>query len=360
MPAEESGFAHAEIFPWRVHFASPELLGCSQGSLASLRNANLQSCAEIELPDIELPAVTPFPNMTRTLLRRGIHHILPLNDSHAVIFFNRLRTTWNFRENRLDDAAPVNGSRPLYPMVADNWLAYGDYRTGSPGPQIGISTTKDNGKTWRRARTIPNIRHIHGIFGDQYSDHLWISTGDSDTESAILQTDSTFSNLRPVIEGSQIARTVFIAPCKDFLIFGTDSPFIKNKLCRLDRDTEETTVEAEAPCSVFYGCQVRDWIFLSCTPEPSRVNRTNKASLLARTPTGNWWHLLDIQRARYSNRHTIHGQIHFPLGPGDDRFLWISPLALRTSAQTLRWEVPEAEDQIPDIWPDAKELESSA
>lgn len=183
------------------------------------------------------------------------------------------------------------GSKPLNICIAPSGnLYFGEYFQNMDKLAVNIYDSKDNGQTWNVAFTFEegNINHIHGLFLDPYTDHIWVATGDRANECIIGYTEDEFKTFTEVFRGGQEFRTCQLFFYKDFIVFGTDSQYEQNVIKKFDRQTLDITELQKVQGSVIKGGQVGDVAFISTTVEPSDVN-TDKWAHLWVTKDGLHW-----------------------------------------------------------------------
>lgn len=183
------------------------------------------------------------------------------------------------------------GSKPLnICLFPSGNIFFGEYFQNMEKVAVHIYCSKDNGQTWNAAYTFPegSINHIHGVFFDEYTNRIWVTTGDRENECIIGYTEDEFKTFVEVFRGGQEYRTCQLFFYKDFIVFGTDSQYQQNVIKKFDRKTLEITELQEVQGSVIKGGQVGDVAFISTTVEPSKVN-TDKYAHLWVTKDGLHW-----------------------------------------------------------------------
>jgi hypothetical protein len=186
-----------------------------------------------------------------------------------------------------------------------------------------ILGSDDGDETWTVRVRSDEHRHFHGVFRDPYSDRVWVTAGDSDTESAIgVLEDGTF---RSVGRGSQRWRAVGLAFTAEAVLWGVDSSFSPTvEILRLPR----TDIGAEIPelvtvgttdSSVFYAESLsvdgEEWVVLTTAAEtgldsaapPGAENRSGRRLrvLAVRAATGyeTWTELFSFVRRRTAGEY---------------------------------------------------------
>ncbi len=271
------------------------------------------------------------------LLRKQIAHIVPFRDRLVVFGFGRIWCLASDSGALLATPVPISGSRPLAVCRTDHGIYYGEYRSNRERGPIHVYFSED-GSRWSVVHELKSVRHVHGIFADPHTGSLWMTTGDSDDESAIWRTTDRFASLEPVLAGSQQTRAIGLLFTADHVYFGSDTPDEPNHIYRLAR--RDGSVERLAPVegSVFFAASAGDWLLFSTAVEPSKVNMGSD-SVLYGTRDGRSWHELARHRKdRWSARYFQYGQLPLPAGDNRTGRYWFSAFATDGDGQILSGE----------------------
>ncbi|MFT5171253.1 MAG: hypothetical protein ACI9BD_001025 [Candidatus Marinamargulisbacteria bacterium] len=225
-------------------------------------------------------------------------------------------------------------------QTPENQLFYGEYTSNPDRRAVLILGSFDKGRRWESVYSFSDVRHIHGVFYDRYTDTIWATTGDTDEESIIWQFDRRFNKPRKVLKGSQQTRAVQLLFSKDSVFFGSDSPLERNFLYRLSRSSGKVTPVQEVGGSIFYGCKVKDGLVFSTAVEPSDIN-TRQSSEVWYSETGDDWTLIssypkDIWPVRFFQ----YGQVLFPSGENNTSELWYTPFSTEMDGRSLHRKLP--------------------
>lgn len=309
-----------------LHFIDGMRLYASRGNciLSGLANEPLRPLGRLPLGafGVAVAAVRPLSR----LLRRQIAHVVPYRD-HVVVFgFGRI---WNLDARSGELTAPptsILGSRPLVVCRTRHGLYYGEYRRNRERGPVHVYFSAD-GLRWDSVHRLDSVRHVHGIFHDPYTESLWMTTGDSDAESAIWRTDDRFATLSCVLSGTQQTRAIGLLFTRDHVYFGSDTPDERNHLYRIERSTGTCDRMLPVEGSVFHAANVEDWLVFSTAVEPSLVNRGGDAIVYG-SPDGDHWHeLARMRKDHWSGRYLQYGQLILPAGNNRTGRLWYSTLA---------------------------------
>ncbi|MFP4643764.1 MAG: hypothetical protein ACLFM0_05375 [Spirochaetales bacterium] len=266
------------------------------------------------------------------LLRLGIHSLVA-GESAALVIANR--HTYLLENGHITSIGPLVGSRPLAVVAHNESFYYGEYRSNRQRSPVHVWKYASNGDGWRPVWQFNNVRHIHGVFHDPYSDQLWVTTGDRNDEAAIWRTDDCFGSLERVVGGAQWCRAVQLLFTRDHVYFGSDTPLEKNYIYRMNRDGGGVERLAAVGSSVFYGCRVGNDLFFSTAVEPSSVNTTGYAQVW-HSPDGNQWDtVMSFKSDPLPSKYFQYAQVLFPTGPGDNEHVYLTPFATRRHYTTF-------------------------
>lgn len=139
------------------------------------------------------------------------------------------------------------------------------------------------------------IKHIHAIKYDPFRNRLWITTGDSDHESAFYYTDDEFKTVHFFSGGDQTWRAVGLLFDEHGIEWGMDagkdaSADQINIIYRYDFNTQKRTEIVNIGNPAYYAIQSVDGgAWLATTYEPGRPQNTpTQATLWYRNTSGEW------------------------------------------------------------------------
>ena len=192
------------------------------------------------------------------------------------------------------------------------------------------------------------MRHVHSVQADPYTDDVWVTTGDADSECRIGRLRD--GALDVVGQGSQRWRAVELAFTPDHVMWGMDCIYAEeNRIQRVARDELDDDPEPEtlgvASGSVFYSATWEhdgtQWVAFSTALETGtdstsagdrRVNRSGTADVLVGSSDEDFesWHTL----ASYDKRRTLADRsggrlptssAYVYLAADDERGLFVNP-----------------------------------
>lgn len=262
------------------------------------------------------------------LFRANIHHCVRLSDIQFVVFAFKNTYVLDIEKGTIDKGDAISGSRPLCVCVKNGTAYYGEYLSNQDRNPIKVWKT-NNGLKWDVAYAFNDIRHIHGVFYDKYTDSIWVTTGDEDNESYLWQTTDHFKTVKKVTGGTQLHRAVQLLFTEDYIYYGSDDPHKHNYICRIRRADNSLEKLFEVVGTVFYGTVVNNKIFFSTVVENSNMKKNKDVELIMSENGKDWRCIKKFKKDFLSKRYFQYGQILFPSGSGDQKNLWYVPFAVR-------------------------------
>lgn len=286
-----------------------------------------------------------YSRLHARLLRKGVHSLRVLKDGKTLIVAKRTIQTYETVNGNVNKPFSIpRGSRPLFICEGPGGgLLWGEY-FGNPGrEEVNIYTSTDHAQSWEIAYTFKknSIRHVHGVFCDPYDNRIWVTTGDDDRESGIWVTGDRFKTLEEVIGGSQQYRAIQLIFTRDYVYFGTDTPYEKNHIYRINKNSGKLEELASVENSVYWGCKVGDCLFFSTAIEPSGVNTGNHACIWGSSDGLEWQCLTKFKKDPWPMKYFQLGQIVFPQGENKTGYLFYTPLATEGDQTLQRMKVSD-------------------
>jgi len=273
------------------------------------------------------------------LLRLGVHHYYPSLNNAGIIYD---KSTGVVNDGVVCPSQPLIGSRPLSLEEINQGFVFGEYRSNPERSEINVWQFGVN-KELDSIFKFKEIRHIHGIYKDPYTEQIWITTGDEDNEAAIYCSNDNFKKVEKILYGSQQTRTIKLLFTETYVYFGSDAPHEVNYLYRMHRKSKKVEQLQQVGSSVFHACKVGDWLFFSTAIEPSQVNTTKYSEVWASHNGVDWKCIYKFKKDRLPMRYFQYGQVFFPSGFGDEKHLWLSPFATKYDNTTFKIDLKQVE-----------------
>lgn len=324
-----------------IQYVSPGLLIASEGrTLYRSRDGGKSWSKWLALPISIGQQLMSLNRWTSRLFRNEIHHILKVQDDQFACFaFGKIYIIYA-QKGTAEVIGTIKGSRPLVVCSDGSAIFYGEYKSNEARSRVLLHAYSLSEHQWSTFCAFDDIRHIHGVFWDDYSQSLWVTTGDLDHESAIWQIRD--GEPQPMVEGSQQARAVDLLFTEEAVFYATDAPHDPNYIYRYDRETGQTEQLQQVGGPVFYGRKTGGRLFFSTVAEPSDINRTDAVELWRSGNEGDSWRKLkEFQKDIGHMKLFQYGQLKFPNGPGDGEYIWFTPYATKGDHRIMRIPLDE-------------------
>lgn len=140
-----------------------------------------------------------------------------------------------------------------------NDFYYGEYFQNSENASVMVYQFNSLSRSWKTLFEFPSgqIRHVHAIQEDPYTDKIWICTGDSDDQSSITWTDNNFEGVETLGNGSQLWRSCQLVFTEQSVLWGTDtySEDVSGIYC-WDRRKDSLSKLIDIEGAIFYGTRL--------------------------------------------------------------------------------------------------------
>lgn len=311
----------------------------SRGKTIYERNSNGATKKIISLYKNIADQILCKSNLYQRLTRSHIQHVLPIKKNRILTFVSGRIYYIDTDLQTVISSSNLRGSQPLHIAKFGDTIYYGEYIRSSTKPPIHLLRSNPPYTEWQEVRRFDNIRHIHGVFRDPYDDSLWITTGDEDSESWIINLERENYQTKFIMGGSQSYRAVTLLFSGNYIYYGTDTPLEKNYIYRFKRGNERLEKLTEVGGSIFFGAKVSHNLYLSTGCEPGKFNREDAAELWESKNGKDWSRVLSLKKDIWHNKLFRYGLIFFPAGPGDDKNLWLSSMATEKDQIVLKKSV---------------------
>jgi hypothetical protein len=237
-----------------------------------------------------------IPGKNRFLMRfRLIRRFLRYDKSNAILNWKRdgvvILYQWkiyffDLRSNELNFIDNLKQCRNVLHggiAVTASGIFFGEYGHNASRDSVPIWKSCDDGRSFSIVKELHEhqIKHIHGVYVDKFSDSLWIVTGDFDGECFLIESDDeNFFNLTWYGDGTQQWRPVSLFFTPEKILWAMDSPIHQAYLQSFDRATKLITQGQYFPGPVWYSKQFDSGdAVLQTSVEPGKEVKTNDAIL---------------------------------------------------------------------------------
>ncbi|TPH13301.1 hypothetical protein [Litorilituus lipolyticus] len=273
----------------------------------------------------------------------GLGHVVQLNNGTIIIIYDKIyrytaqsnagvaESVYDIKTHKI--APPLRNGIAIHPV--SNNVYFGEYINGITRA-VRIIRISENGQKTEVCHTfeVNEIKHVHGIYWDKYRERLWITTGDSDSESSFYYTDDEFKTLHRFNGGDQSWRAVSLGITKNHLVWGMDAgkdapKEAINHIYRLDLTSGERQQIATIGNPAYHMAQTQSGaMVLGVTYEPGRKQDTLEQASLYFSETGETWHqLLTLPyQAQHLTGRSQYAYIFPPSGIIPDDQLLFTPI----------------------------------
>jgi hypothetical protein len=274
-----------------------------------------------------------------------VYNALPLADGSVFVTFDKqLGIIKQGKYQPLEGLArPFRVLRGACAIGRDGAVYFGEYLDNAARGAMNVYRCAPGSHRAEVAHTFDagQVRHIHGVYADPYTDALWCVTGDGAEESRVTRTFDSFRTLEVVGAGDESWRTVSLLFTEDAIFYASDAEFNENHIYRLDRKTGERAVLGEIDGPVYYSHAIGRDLFFAVTAELCPSQKQPAATLWHVTRDGGIERIYsaakDLVHKQIWNALFMHGTMHFPSGPGAGRETYIHGVSLRgIDNRTLR------------------------
>lgn len=167
--------------------------------------------------------------------------------------------------------------------IGDSTIYFGEYFQNEAKSEVKVYRSAHELKAWDIVYEFKpgQIRHIHAIQQDPYTERLWICTGDSNDESMLAWTDNAFETINSIGQGSQLWRICQLVFTEESVYWGTDTGNDDVVgIYRWDKQTKEIHKLQKVDGAVFYGTRLANGtIVMSTDREGMQSEKDDKTRL---------------------------------------------------------------------------------
>lgn len=156
------------------------------------------------------------------------------------------------------------------------------------------------------------IRHIHGLYFDKFTNAIYCLTGDEKRECKILKTTDGFKKTEIIGEGDESWRAVSLLFSEDNFFYGTDAEFRENEIFRVDRQSLDRKAICKVSGTVFYSKKIGEDLFFTTTAENAPSQKENVAALWHIDEIDNCTEIIKFKKDWFNKTLFMLGTIHFP------------------------------------------------
>ncbi len=268
---------------------------------------------------IEAPAWKQFAanfRLAQRILRFMVTNIVPLNNGELFVTFDK--SVGIIRDGKYTKpqglVRPCRVLRAACAIDKNGDIYFGEYLANDERGEMRIYKYRQGNDKLEIAYTFSpgSIKHIHGLYFDEFTGAIYCLTGDNDSECRIIRTLDGFKTTEVVGEGDETWRAVSILFGRDHFYYGTDAEFRSNHICKVNRATLERENLGEVNGTVFYSKRIGDDLFFTTTAENAPSQKQNVAAVWHVDGEGKCREIVKFKKDMWHHALFMFGTIHFP------------------------------------------------
>jgi hypothetical protein len=278
--------------------------------------------------------------LAQRLLRFMVTNVVPLADGDLFVTFDKtVGIVKNGKYQTLPGLMrPCRVLRSACAIDDKGDVFFGEYLANNERGEMRIYKYQQGSDSLETAYIFPpnTIKHIHGIYFDEFTDSLFCLTGDAENECQILRSNDDFKTVEFVGKGDETWRAVSILFDKDSFYYGMDAEFTSNFIYRVNRQTLERTQLGEVNGTVFYAKKLGDDLFFTTTAENAPSQRENVAAIWHVNKNGVCEQLTSFEKDGWHGTLFMFGTIHFPSINKLENELYFQVVGVKGDNKTFR------------------------
>ena len=250
------------------------------------------------------------------LLRFMVTNVIPLENGDLFVTFDKsvgiIRAGKYFTLKGL--VRPCRVLRSACAIDHNGSILFGEYLANDERGEMRIYKYFQGSDALEIAYTFPanSIKHVHGLYFDEFTKSVFCLTGDEETECQILRSFDGFKTTEIIGKGDETWRAVSILFNPKYFYYGTDAEFRANHVYKVNRESLERENLGEVSGTVFYSKQLGEDLFFTTTAENAPSQKENVASLWHVDSDGKCEEIIKFKKDFWHPTLFMFGTIHFP------------------------------------------------
>jgi hypothetical protein len=330
----------------------PELTGftvewAEDGNYYLSRRNRLYHSTDLNLPFKEI-AVIDAPiwkqlasnfRLAQRLLRFMVTNVIPLKSGDLFVTFDKsvgIVRDGNYRD-LMGLERPCRVLRSACAIDDNRDIFFGEYLANKERGEIRIYRYSQGSNELEIAYTFPSnsIKHIHGLYFDEFTRSIFCLTGDDENECMILRSFDGFKTIEIIGQGDESWRAVSIVFDPDHFYYGTDAEYRAHHIYKVDRRTLKRENLGEVGGTVFYSKRSDQDLFFTTTAENAPSQKENVASVWHINPEGKPEEIIKFRKDAWHSTLFMFGTIHFPYSNLLEDKIYFSIVGLKGDNQTF-------------------------
>lgn len=278
--------------------------------------------------------------LVQRLLRFMVTNVVPLPNGDIFVTFDKSAGIVSSGRYRPLDGLlrPCRVLRSACAVDGQGNVFFGEYLANNERGAVRVYKLSAGANVLETAYTFPErtIRHVHGIYYDEFSGSLFCLTGDREDESRIIRTADGFCTLEVVGSGDESWRAVSMLFTPEAIYYGTDAEFRTNQIYRIDRKTSDRRPLGNVSGTVFYSKRVGETLFFATTAENAPSQTENVAAIWTINQQDEVEEVAKLRKDRWHPTLFMFGTIHFPYESRFDDEILFSVVGVEGDGRTFR------------------------
>lgn len=278
--------------------------------------------------------------LAQRLLRFAVTNVIPLKNGETFVAFDKsIGVIRNGKFQILKNLVrPCRILRAACAIDGKGDVYFGEYIDNATRGAMRIYRYRQGADALEIAYTFPEktIRHVHGIYFDEFTESLFCLTGDADDECCFWRSNDGFRTIERVGTGDETWRAVSVQFKKDAFYYGMDAEYQTNHIYKIDRRTLDRKSLGEVNGTVFYSKKIGADLFFATTAENAPSQIENVAAVWHVDEND---HLQKIASFKKDRRHPslfMFGIIHFPFVNRLENELYLHVVGVEEDNQVFR------------------------
>ncbi len=335
---------------WRVE-RIPELTGytvefAEEGNFVLSRRNQLFQSNDLKPPFKQIAAIeAPFwkqvassVRLAQRLLRFMVTNVIQLKNGDLFVTFDKsVGIVRNGKYQTLNLVRPCRVLRSACAVDKNGDIFFGEYLANNERGEMRVYKYVQGADKLDVVYTFPanSIKHIHGLYFDEFTDSVFCLTGDDEKECQIIRSFDGFKNTEIVGQGDETWRAVSIVFDKENFFYGTDAEFRENQIFKVNRASLEREKLGDVDGTVFYSKQLANDLFFTTTAENAPSQTENVAALWQVDSAGKCQVLTKFHKDGWHKTLFMFGTIHFPSVNKVANRLYFSLVGVKEDNQTF-------------------------
>ena len=306
-----------ELKGFTVEYAEPENFYLSRRNIL-YRSKNL-------MPPFEKIAVIDAPfwkqtasnfRLAQRLLRFQVTNVIPLAGGELFVTFDK--SVGIIRDGKYQQlkglTRPCRVLRAACAVDEKGDVFFGEYLANDERGAMLIYKYSAGGSEIETIYRFPpnSIKHIHGLYFDNFTRSIFCLTGDDENECRIIRSFDEFKTFEVIGEGDETWRAVSMLFTEDSLFYGMDAEFRANHIYKVERENLERKSLGEVTGTVFYSKRLGNDLFFTTTAENAPSQKENVAALWCIGTDETLENIAAFEKDRWHPTLFQFGTIHFP------------------------------------------------